>query len=59
MDCIGRLDRTDELKCWILASIGGEERFYEARLVGAEGDKVLKHCQDMTDAHGQPMLASR
>ena len=52
MDCIGRLDCTDETQVMEYSlQIGGEERYYEARLVGAEGDKVLSIVRDMTDAH--------
>ncbi len=52
MDCIRRLDRTDETQVLEYSlQIGGEERYYEARLVGAEGDKVLSIVRDMTDAH--------
>jgi signal transduction histidine kinase len=52
MDRIRRLDRTDETQVLEYSlQIGGEQRYYEARLVGAEGDKVLSIIRDMTDAH--------
>jgi PAS domain S-box-containing protein len=52
MDCIGRLDHTDETQVLEYSlQVGGEERYFEARLVGAEGDKVLSIVRDMTEAH--------
>lgn len=52
MDCIEQLNHTDETQVLEYSlQMGGEERYYEARLVGAEGDKFLSIVRDMTDAH--------
>ncbi len=50
MACIERLDGTDETQVLEYSlHMGGEERDYEARLVGAEGDKVLSIVRDVTE----------
>jgi signal transduction histidine kinase len=52
MDCFARLDGTDEtLVLEYSLEMGGEAKDYEARLVGAEGDKVLSIVRDVTETH--------
>jgi PAS domain S-box-containing protein len=52
MDCVGRLDGKDESQVLEYSlQIGEEERHFEARLVGAEGDHVLSIVRDVTEAH--------
>ena len=49
-----------KLKCWNTRCIGGEERHFEARLVSAEGDKVLSIVRDVTEvAAGRRCFASQ
>jgi signal transduction histidine kinase len=51
MDCIGRLDGTDESQVLEYSlQIGDEERHFEARLVSAEGGNVLSIVRDVTEA---------
>ncbi|MEK6337591.1 MAG: PAS domain S-box protein [Acidobacteriota bacterium] len=51
MECVGRLTRKDETQVLEYSlQIGDEHRHYEARLVLAEGDKVLSIIRDVTDA---------
>jgi PAS domain S-box-containing protein len=51
LECIDRLDGTDETQVLEYSlEILGEERLYEARIVAAEGDKVLSIVRDMTDS---------
>jgi signal transduction histidine kinase len=50
MESIGRIDQRDETQVLEYSlQMGGEERYYEARLVGAEGDKVLSIVRDTTE----------
>jgi signal transduction histidine kinase len=50
MDCIGRLEGTDETQVLEYSlPLTDEERHYEARLVGTEGDKVLCIVRDVTE----------
>lgn len=52
MQSIGRLDHTDETQVLEYSlQMGDEEHYYEARLVRAEGDKVLSIVRDVTEAH--------
>lgn len=52
MECIGRLDGTLEPQVLEYSlQIGDEERHFETRLVGAEGDHVLSIVRDVTEAH--------
>jgi signal transduction histidine kinase len=52
MDCVGRLEGKDESQVLEYSlQIGEEERHFEARLVGAEGDHVLSIVRDVTEAH--------
>src|SRR5438552_16344454 len=51
MDCFGRLAGTDETQVLEYSlKIGAEERHFEARLVAAEGNKVLSIIRDVTQA---------
>lgn len=60
MDSIGRLDHMDDTQVLEYSfQIEGEERYYEARLVGAEGDKVLSIVRDMTEVHRAADALSR
>jgi signal transduction histidine kinase len=50
MECIRELNSDDETRVLEYSlPIGGEERHYEARLVGADGDKVLSIVRDVTE----------
>ena len=52
MECIGRLDNTDETQVLEYSlQFCDEELHYEARLVRAEGDKVLSIVRDVTASH--------
>jgi PAS domain S-box-containing protein len=51
MECIARLDSTVETQVLEYSlEIADEERHFEARLVRAEGDKVLSIVRDVTEA---------
>ena len=51
MDCFGRLAGTYETQVLEYSlQIGADERHFEARLVAAEGDKVLSIIRDVTEA---------
>ena len=50
MDCISRLAGNETQVLEYSLQIGNEERYFEARLVAAEGDKVLSIIRDVTDA---------
>jgi signal transduction histidine kinase len=51
MDCVSRLDGKDETQVMEYSlQLGEEERHFEARLVAAEGDKVLSIIRDVTEA---------
>jgi len=50
MECIGRLSSTDDTQVLEYSlQINGEDRYYEARLVSAEGDHVLSIVRDVTE----------
>jgi PAS domain S-box-containing protein len=50
-ECIARLDGTVETQVLEYSlEIAGEERHFEARLVSAEGDKVLSIVRDVTES---------
>jgi PAS domain S-box-containing protein len=60
MQSIGRLDHTDETQVLEYSiPMGDEEHYYEARLVRAEGDKVLSIVRDVTEAHRAADALSR
>jgi signal transduction histidine kinase len=51
MECVSRLDGKDQTQVMEYSlQLGDEERHFEARLVAAEGDKVLSIIRDVTDA---------
>jgi PAS domain S-box-containing protein len=51
LDCAARTDGTDEPQVLEYSlQLGPEERHFEARLVAAEGDKVLSIIRDITEA---------
>jgi PAS domain S-box-containing protein len=51
MECVARLDGTIETQVLEYSlNIAGEERHFEARLVSAEGDKVLSIVRDVTES---------
>ena len=50
MDCVQQLNGRDETQVMEYSlQIGNEERHYEARLVGAAGDKILSIVRDVTE----------
>jgi PAS domain S-box-containing protein len=52
MECVRRLDGTDEMQMLEYSLLlGDEERYFEARLVRAEGDNVLSIVRDVTETH--------
>lgn len=52
LDCFARLEGTDEtLVAEYSLEIGGDARDFEARLVVAEGDKVLSIIRDVTETN--------
>ena len=52
MTAIAQFDRTGKTQEISYAlTIDGEERYFEARVVGAEGDKVLSIVRDVTESH--------
>jgi PAS domain S-box-containing protein len=51
MDCLNRLDSTDQTQVLEYSlNIDGDKRYYEARLVAAEGDKALSIVREVTEA---------
>lgn len=51
MDCVARVSGKDDTQVLEYSlQIGDEERYFEARLVAAEGDKVLSIIRDVTEA---------
>ncbi|MCM3870394.1 MAG: PAS domain S-box protein [Pyrinomonadaceae bacterium] len=50
LECVERLDGTDETQVFEYSlPIDDEDRYFEARLVGAEGDNVLSIVRDVTE----------
>jgi PAS domain S-box-containing protein len=51
MECIGRLDGSVETQVMEYSlKIADQERYYEARMVSAKGDKVLSIVRDVTES---------
>jgi PAS domain S-box-containing protein len=51
MECFDRLDGPDQTQVLEYSiELNGQERLYEARLVAAEGDKILSIVRDMTES---------